>query len=41
MTSFPTPDLAKHCQTETDHFLHQRQYDPHYCYELFVRAFHQ
>jgi hypothetical protein len=34
-----TPTLANKCQNETDNFLNQRQYDPQYCYELFVRAF--
>jgi len=33
------PDLANRCRNETDNFLHQRHYDPQYCYELFVRAF--
>lgn len=32
-------NLADNCQRETDNFLHQRYYDPQYCYELFVQAF--
>ncbi len=39
MTHPPILVLTRNCQTETDNFLHQRRYDPHYCYELFVRAF--
>jgi hypothetical protein len=34
-----TLHLSTKCQTETENFLHQRRYDPQYCYELFVRAF--
>jgi hypothetical protein len=33
------PHLSEQCRTETDNFLHQRDFDPQYCYELFVRAF--
>lgn len=39
MKQSPSDPLGNQCRTETDNFLHQRQYDPQYCYELFVRAF--
>jgi DNA-directed RNA polymerase specialized sigma24 family protein len=30
--------LAQHCAEESDHFFHQRDHDPRYCFELFRRA---
>ena len=37
--SMPNAQLAALCARETDLFLHQKAYDPQYCFELFRRAF--